>query len=108
MTTVSLNGDSENHFRAPDGKQYTLALSGFSDTLTPEPNDLWKNTLDVTFCNPSTAHLFGAFVENGDPFPQVPEPTTVVLVALGLGMLGLRRLNRREGIQSPPTTRPTA
>jgi hypothetical protein len=74
-----------------DNSRYTVDLTGLFECAD-------SGFADLTFSQPSSclgSQFSGEFALEPEQTASVPEPGTLVLVALGLGVAGLRR--RRSG-----------
>lgn len=101
VETITLGGSGEGLFRSPTGEEYTLVL-GLGDThrfdLVPRLDDSFESE----FCVDGGAYLYGTFVPVGDAGPQVPEPSSLVLIGLGVGLAAVRRRAGRSGATHRP------
>ena len=64
--------------------------SGWPGAGATEPPSLIPKQIVVEFPPPSTP------LDPADPPKQVPEPATLVIAGLGLGVLGLRKVLKRK------------
>ena len=85
-------GETAN-FTATNGTQYQLEIVGL--TCSPCWGGNVSGTLTSPSCVENTDYVWGKLTSI-DPIPQVPEPSALVLGAIGLGLIGFRRLRSRS------------
>lgn len=95
VETITL-GPGAGTFRSPTGEAYTLIL-GLGDATTFGPVPPPGNSFQSEFCVDGGADLYGTFVPVGDAGPQVPEPSSLVMIGIGIGLAAARRRAGRSG-----------
>jgi hypothetical protein len=96
IETITLGTSSDGTFRSPTGEEYTLVL-GLGDTLGFDTVPHLDDSFESEFCIDGSAYLYGTFVPVGDAGPQVPEPSSLVLIGIGVGLAAVRRRAGRSG-----------
>jgi hypothetical protein len=70
---------------------YTLELLGLTECPTFSTDNA-KGTLTTPPCEDKTAYVWGKLDQlTVDPPPSVPEPSAIIMGAIGLGLIGVRR-----------------
>lgn len=96
--TVSFDTGGTSTVTGPNMTQYTLELIGLTNCATTSAGAFSSLTSSATSC--SSGYLWGELTQQST-CPQVSEPGTLLLAAIGLGVFGLRGWRyRRPGFSS--------